>query len=339
MDRNTSFTFSDAAVLSVVACHAPEVVTSAEFDERLAGSYARLGARPGLLERLAGVRERRWWPEGTSTQEPAAMAGAKAIAESGVDIDAIGLLIDSSVDRDRLEPSSACTVHHLIGLPTSCISFDLSNACLGFVNAMQLAGAMIDAGQIDYALVVDGENSRHIQLPTLERLSRPDATKADFRAEFATLTLGSGAAAMVIGRHSENPGSHRMIGGSARSATRHHELCVGSLDKMRTDLTGLLEAGVALAREAWAAADQPSWNEADRYIMHQVSTIHTAMVCKELGIDADKAPLTFPTFGNIGPASIPVTLAGEVDSLQSGDRVICMGVASGLNSAAIELLW
>jgi 3-oxoacyl-[acyl-carrier-protein] synthase-3 len=339
MHRNTSFTFDDVAVISVVACHAPEIVTSAEFDARLADSYNRLGGRPGLLERLAGVRERRWWPEGTGTHEPAALAGAKAIAESGVDTDAIGLLIDSSVDRDRLEPSSACTVHHVIGLSSSCISFDLSNACLGFVNAMHMAGAMIDAGHIDYALVVDGENSRHIQEPTLERLSRPDATKEDFRSEFATLTLGSGAAAMVIGRHSENPGSHRMIRGGARSATEHHELCVGSLEKMRTDLTGLLEAGVALAKESWDAASEPSWQHADRYVMHQVSTTHTAMVCKQLGIDPAKAPLTFPMFGNVGPASIPITLAGEVDSLQSGDRVICMGVASGLNAAAIEIVW
>jgi 3-oxoacyl-[acyl-carrier-protein] synthase-3 len=323
----------------VVACHAPEIVTSAEFDAQLAASYERVGTRPGLLERLAGVRERRWWPEGTGVQEPAAMAGAKAVAESGVDIDAIGLLIDSSIDRDRLEPSSACTVHHLIGLPSSCISFDLSNACLGFLNAMHVAGAMIDAGHIDYALVVDGENSRHVQEPTLARLSSPSATKDDFRAEFATLTLGSGAAGMVLGRHSENPGSHRMIRGGARSDTRHHELCVGSLEKMRTDLTGLLEAGVSLAKEAWDAAAQPSWQEADRYIMHQVSTTHTAMVCRQLGIDPAKVPLTFPFFGNVASASIPITLAGEVDSLQSGDRVICTGVASGLNAAAIEIVW
>ena len=108
---------------------------------------------------------------------------------------------------------------------------------------------------------------------------------------------------------------------------------------MRTDLTGLLEAGVALAKESWLAAADSSWENADRYVMHQVSTTHTSMVCKQLGIDPDKTPLTFPTFGNVGPASIPITLAGEVDSLQSGDRVICMGVASGLNAAAIEIVW
>ena len=50
------------------------------------------------------------------------------------------------------------------------MNFDLANACLGFVNGMQLAATMIDAGQIDYALVVDGEGAREIHENTIERL-------------------------------------------------------------------------------------------------------------------------------------------------------------------------
>ena len=58
---------------------------------------------------------------------------------------------------------------------------------------------MIDAGQIEYALIVDGEGTRHIHEVTLDRLCRPDATREDVLEQFATLTLGSGAAAMVLG--------------------------------------------------------------------------------------------------------------------------------------------
>ena len=42
------------------------------------------------------------------------------------------------------------------------MNFDLANACLGFVNGMHVAATMIDAGHIDYALVVDGEDARAI---------------------------------------------------------------------------------------------------------------------------------------------------------------------------------
>ena len=43
--------------------------------------------------------------------------------------------------------------------------------------------------------------------------------------------------------------------------------------------------------------------------------------------------------GNIGPASIPFTLAREVDSLRDGDRVLLMGIGSGLNASIVEILW
>ena len=115
---------------------------------------------------------------------------------------------------------------------------------------MQLAATMIDAGRIDYALVVDGEGARHTHEVTLDRLARPDATREDVLAQFATLTLGSGAAAMVLGRADAHPEGHRLVGGVMRAATEHHELCVGDLESMQTDTKGLLDAGMALSRRA-----------------------------------------------------------------------------------------
>ena len=108
---NATFSFDDVAIVSVEACDAPEVVTSAQIDERLAPFYERTGASPGLLESLAGISQRRQWPEGVSFMEAAALAGEKAIASSGIDRARIGLVVDSSVCRERLEPSSAvpCT--------------------------------------------------------------------------------------------------------------------------------------------------------------------------------------------------------------------------------------
>jgi 3-oxoacyl-[acyl-carrier-protein] synthase III len=339
MHGNATFAFSNTTILSVAAVHAPDVVTSAEFDETLMPTYERLGTQPGLLENLAGVRERRWWPEGYAFTDAAADAGAKALAEAGVDPDRIGLLIDSSVCRDRLEPSAAVTVHQILGLPSSCINFDLANACLGFMNAIQIAGTMIDSGQIDYALVVDGEGSRHTQQATLERLSGPDITADDLFLEFATLTLGSGGAAMVLGRASEHPEGHRVIGGIARSDTSTHDLCVGTIDQMRTDTKGLLDAGLDLAKRAWVGVDELGWLDMDRYIIHQVSSVHTALMCAQLGIDPDKAPITFSTLGNVGPASIPITLSEVQDTLKPGDRILCLGIGSGMNASATEIVW
>ena len=140
---NASFRFADTAILSVSIAEAPIVVTSAEIDEALSDTYARLDVRPGLLEGLAGIVERRWWPEDVTFADAAAMAGVKALAEAGVDAERVGLLIDTSVSRAHLEPSAAVDVHHQLGMPSHCLNFDLSNACLGFVNGMHLAGTSL----------------------------------------------------------------------------------------------------------------------------------------------------------------------------------------------------
>ena len=118
--------------------------------------------------------------EDVSFADAAAMAGAKAMAEAGVDASQIGVMINAAVSREYLEPSTAVAVHHQLDLPTSCLNFDLANACLGFVNAIQLAGTMIDSGQADYALIVDAEGSRYTQELTLQRLASDSATAEDF---------------------------------------------------------------------------------------------------------------------------------------------------------------
>jgi len=340
MRGNSLYRFTNAAVLSVSAVDAPIVVTSDEIDQQLAPIYERLGMRPGMLENVAGVKERRWWPVETSFQDAAALAGEKALTESGVPRDRIGMLINTSVSRAHLEPSASVAVHRELGLPSSCLNFDLSNACLGFVNGMHLAATLIDAGQIDYALIVDGEGSRQPQESTIARLLAGQPTIEDMYDNFATLTLGSGGAAMVLGRADEHPEGHRVVGGVARAASQHHTLCVGDLDGMSTDTRALFEAGLELSEDAWKEAlSDFDWVDMDHYVIHQVSLVHTAAICQRLGFDQTKAPLTFPTRGNIGPASVPYTMATHAPNIAAGDRVITMGIGSGLNVSALEIVW
>jgi acyl-CoA:acyl-CoA alkyltransferase len=49
--------------------------------------------------------------------------------------------------------------------------------------------------------------------------------------------------------------------------------------------------------------------------------------------------LTFPTLGNVGPAAVAITLAREVPTLERGNRVLMMGIGSGLNMTCLELDW
>ena len=341
MSGNASYSHQHAGVITVEAVEAPEVITSDWIDEQLSSTYDRCGLRAGLLAELAGIKERRWWPDGVTFDQAAALAGRRAIDASGVDPAEIGMLISTSVSKHHLEPSVACAVHYELGLPTSCTNFDLANACLGFVSAMHLAATAIDAGQIKYALIVDGEGSRQTQSATIKRLQQEKATAVDVFDEFASLTLGSGAAAMLMGNMNTHPDAHRVVGGVVRAGTQHNKLCVGDLERMTTDTRRLLEAGLELGMACWAEAREThDWaNGMDRYIVHQVSSVHTRMLCEKLSIDPARVPLTYPKYGNVGPAAIPITLAGEAPSLVAGERLLCMGIGSGLNTSFTEIVW
>jgi 3-oxoacyl-[acyl-carrier-protein] synthase III len=331
--------FTRPTIWSVAHAEAPEVVTSAWIDDQLAETFERCGVRPGLLESVAGIVERRWWPEEVTFDEAAALAGRKALELAELDPSDVDLLISTSVCKHHLEPSVACAVHHRLSLGPECVNFDLGNACLGFVNAMQVGAMAIETGQARTVLIVDGEGSRHTQLATIERLRQPTATAMDVFDQFASLTLGSGGAAMVMGGPRE--GGHRFLGGISRAATVHHDLCVGDLDAMRTDTAALLENGLTLAREAFEASVEAGWDweHCDRYVMHQVSAVHTRKLCELLGVNMDLVPLTYPGFGNMGPAAVPYTLSTIASQINPGERVLLMGIGSGLNCAAAELIW
>lgn len=338
---NLPITHRDTAVLSVAHLDAPETVTSAWIDEQLDDTYSRLAVRPGQLESVAGIVERRWWPSGTLFSGVAAAAGEEALARSGVDRSRVGLVIDSSVCRDHLEPSAAVAVHHLLGLPSSCLNFDLANACLGFVNAMTVASALIDSGQVEYALIVDGEGSRALQEVTIERLAGRSTTAEELYTQFASLTLGSAAAAMVLGPASRHPEGHRLVASESRVASEHHLLCVGDLSKMRTDTSQLMAASmeVVVATLTQAEANGRDWQQMDHYIIHQVSKAHSQRLFDTVAIAPERTPLTFRTRGNVGPASIPLTLSVHEPNIESGDRVLLGGIGSGINTMACELIW
>jgi acyl-CoA:acyl-CoA alkyltransferase len=340
LDGNATSTHRNAALLSVTSVLAPRVTTSAEIESRLEPILKRLKLPFGLLERVAGVVERRNWNDGQTFDQAAVQAGKAAIAQAGIQASDIGLIINTSVTRKHLEPSVAVRLHHGLGLPSSAVNFDIANACLGFVNGITLASQLIDAGQIRYAMVIDGEDADEVQVNTVNRLLHNGFEREQFMSEFASLTLGSGAAAAVLGRADEHPEGHRVLGGITRAATQFNELCVGSVDGMFTDAKMLLKRGMELVTAAWNEAKRDwNWSDMDRYIMHQVSDVHTNAFVKAAKIDRSRIPLTYPKLGNVGPASIPITLAAEAETLSRGDRVLLMGVGSGINTAMLELAW
>ena len=336
--------FKNVVIQSLAAVDAPLKVTSAEIGERLRPALERMGIRPGLIEEISGIKARRFWEEGTQPSDAATLAAEKAIEEAGIDRDKIGVLINTSVCKDYLEPSTACLVHGNLGLHERCLNFDIGNACLAFLNGMDVAARMIERGEVEYALIVDGESSRPITEATIERLLQPGVKEEQFRAEFASLTLGSGSAAIVMCQRRLAPEGHSYLGSVTRAATQFNRLCYGQMDRMVTDTRVLLTEGLKLATKTFDAAREAlGWvvDELDQFIIHQVSKAHTDSLMSLLGLNPDKIHRIYPSLGNIGPAAVPIALAKAVEmgKIKRGDRVALLGIGSGLNCSMAEIVW
>jgi 3-oxoacyl-[acyl-carrier-protein] synthase-3 len=336
--------FQHVAIAGLAHIDAPRRLSSDEINARLKPTLDRLGIKTDVLQDVAGIHARRLWDGPVLASDAATLAGVKALADAGIDPAKVGLLVNTSVSRDYLEPSTASIVSGNLGLGDECQNFDVANACLAFLNGMDIASRMIERGEIDYALVVDGETADLAYEKTLERMTRADSTEADFRSELATLTLGSGAAAMVLARAELAPGAPRYRGGVTRAATQWNKLCRGNLDGMVTDTRTLLIEGVKLAQKTFIAARLAlGWvvEELDEFVIHQVSKAHTAAFTKAMGIDPKKVMTIFGEHGNIGPASVPIVLSKlrELGRLKKGDRIALLGIGSGLNCSMAEVVW
>ncbi len=336
--------FEKVSIVSVRHVDAPHRVTSAEIQDRLALTMERLGVRSDLLESLVGIRERRFWDEGFEPSDAATLAARAVFDETGLDPAKLGTLINTSVCRDYIEPSTACLVHGNLKLPATCANMDLGNACLAFFNGMEIVGNMIERGQIDYGMVVNAESARFLTESTIARLQRPSTDKKTFYEEFASLTTGSGAVAMLLANSDLVPDSHRFKGTVNLAATEHNQLCRGQLERGWTDTKGLMIAGIELSERTWTKAQEElgfSGADVDQYCLHQVSTVHAHQLAASLGVDIEKALLIVREYGNVGPASVPMVLSMALDQgrIRDGDRIVLAGIGSGLNCMVGEVIW
>ncbi len=328
----------------------PNVVTSADIERQLAPVYERLKLPEGRLELMSGIRSRRFWNPGTRPSQGAILAGRKALLASGVDAAAMDFLVFTSVSRDMMEPATASFVHRSLGLGAHCQIFDVSNACLGFLNGMIILANMIELGQVRYGLIVAGETAEELVQSTIAHLlADTTLTRKSIKPAFASLTIGSGAVALVMGDRRSKDTGHRLAAAACRAHTRHNDLCQGGLNAeqgtlMSTDSELLLTEGVETARMCWQDfLLESSWelDSIDKFFCHQVGRSHAQKLFATLDLDPARNFETLPVLGNVGSVSAPITMAMGIEKkkLKSGQRGAILGIGSGINSLMLGIEW
>jgi hypothetical protein len=186
-------------------------------------------------------------------------------------------------------------------------------------------------------------------------LSDPDITREKILQMLPTLTLGCGAVAAVLCHDSISNGGHAFVGGVARSASQHHQLCIGNGDFsvgqgdeiapiMTSDAAQLMIAAAKLGGRAFpdvTAALGWSKEHVDHVFCHQVGRQVNEAFYREMGLDFDKDFAIYNRYGNMVSAALPAALAigAEEKKIQPGEKVLLTAFGSGLNARFLGFEW
>lgn len=344
--------FSNVALKGYATYLPDEYISSDQIEERLAPLYERLKLPAGRLELMTGIKTRGFWPLGTLPSDLSTRAALNLFEKNNMsekEIAEIDLLIHASVCRNFLEPATASVIHGNLKLNENCTIFDLSNACLGVMNAIVVAANMIEKGSIKKALIVSGENGLPLLEETIKRLNSDQTiTRKSIKKYFANLTIGSSACALLLTSSQDAPNAPLILGGAVCTDSSANKLCSGDGDPnslfMETDSEELLNHGKILAKKTWLkACENLEWNNqsVDLVIGHQVGIAHKEIVLHELGLNKHPTFDSFPFLGNTGSAALPSTLIlkDEKEGIKKGQNIALVGIGSGLSCLCLGVKW
>lgn len=329
-------------IVGIGRCLPDRVVTSAEVERMVSESAGDLRIPAGMIRLVSGVEERRYATADQASSDLAAIAATAAMAMADIDPELVDLVIFAAASHDVSEPATANMVQTKTGCARAAV-FDVKNACNSFLNAMDVAMAMIETGRYHNVLVASGE--------VLSPAVKWDLDASGFANRLAALTLGDAGAACVISAVEEGrlhrgcfftDGTHwdlsTVMGGGTlmrHDHTRHYFEC---------DSARLLEiASEHLPRLIENALEQVGWSldDIDLVVPHQVSKSIVDLITTRMNVAVERCQVTLDRFGNTAAASIPLALATAVaeGQVKKGDRILLVGGAAGFSAGVVPLEW
>jgi len=298
------------------------VMTNAELAQRLDTSDQ-------WIEERTGIRQRHIAEQSQASSELALAASRRAIEASGLQAQAIDLIIVATSTPDYVFPSTACLLQAKLGI-ANCPAFDVQAVCSGFVYGLATADNFIRAGAAKHALVVGAEVFSRI---------------LDWNDRGTCVLFGDGAGAAVLSA-CDRPGIHASV---LRADGRHAgilsvpgNLCGGKIVgspflQMQGNQVFKLAVKVLdeVAHEVLAAAGMQV-AEVDWLIPHQANVRIMEATAKKLGLPRDKLVVTVDRHGNTSAASVPLALDESVRAgkIRPGQRVMLQGVGGGFTWGA-----
>ena len=332
---------TNADVLDEARHHSQKHLSESEM-EKVLGSLSELFTKTGL--------ESRSWRMGH--ERPIDLlkeAFFNALASSGVKPSDIDVVIYCSIHRGFWEPATASIACDALNLKPG-RAFDVLDACMGWATALDICYSHFTAGRAKIAAVLSCEFPNGIGGAIYPECFT-FRSERDVNFKSAGLTMGEAAAVTIVGAKPEDSWVLcRMevpeLSGLCRVPLYCHDLydCNGqsstSISKPGTfvaEITKLAAGGyrpsLEVLRRYVALAGRP-----DILIPHSISRSFPRRVARKVGL-ADRVFTTYPEFGNLATASLPVSLTTAISRGEiSKDSHIAGWVASaGMKFSAFSI--
>jgi 3-oxoacyl-[acyl-carrier-protein] synthase-3 len=287
---------------------------------------ARLGIEESWIVQRTGIEERRIAAPGEHLAGYAAMAGRRALAAAGVQASTVDLVLVATISNDDLTPAAAPRVAAELGA-TGAAAIDVNAACTGFVSALSLACAQVEAGRAATALVIGAD--------LMARLTDPD--------DRGTATLFADGAGAIVVRGAERGRIGPVVLGSDGAnadliyARREegllhmqgHETFRHAVDRM---------SEVSLAATAAAGLEL---SDVDLFVYHQANARILSAIGARLVLPPERIVDCIGRYGNTSAASIPLALeaARQAGTLRGGAKVLLAAFGAGLTWGAAMVEW
>ncbi len=335
--------FNGASALIALAHWAPENVQTVEEIEGgitfFPGSLLELNRRTGLKEKHICDKDTRVIDLAMKAVDELIMK--KTYDGRPIPLEEIDLIIYfSGISREYEEPATAVLIQDRLGLSGQ-MAFDVSDACMGFIDAWCIADAMIATKRIRMALLVSAEKTSVLSENALKIVN----AGGDIMDQFSSFTMADGAVAAVIGPQSSGTKGINLMAGARESYGEYNSLCfLKSYFEgiMRSQPKQLFEAALSkFLPVTEAVLSRLDWNKdtIDLFITHQPAIPAMKKGAEMLGVSYEKAGVTFPEYGNIGAVSVPFTLSFSLaeQTEWKKQRIMCIALASGIGIGVLGL--
>lgn len=285
-----------------------------------------------------GIHARHIAAKGELTSDLAVAAATAALADAGLTVGDIDLIIVATSTPDDTFPATAVTVQRKLQMEHGA-AFDLQAVCSGFVYGLSTADAFIRASHAKCVLVIGAE--------TFSRL-------LDWTDRTTCVLFGDGAGAVILGA-SVQDGTREdrgLLTTHLRSDGRHREKLyvdggpssTGTVGHLRMEGREVFKHAVGMItdviEDAFAATGY-SADDIDWFVPHQANIRIIDGSAKKLGIASEKVVRTVADHGNTSAASIPLALAvaREDGRIKRGDLVLLEAMGGGFTWGSVLLRW